>query len=109
MPLIKNMFSNLKRNQRKKGWPGLIRAYQNWLPVNAKTPIITLKGAIDLNNNAPSIVLWSVIAMQFKPVFKHFNCKASRDISESFEKQVCMCVSTLSIILDIHIKFTLIY
>jgi len=30
-------------NFKKNNWPGLIEAYKNYLPVDAKTPIITLK------------------------------------------------------------------
>ena len=37
---IKEKFSP---SYRKKYWPGLIKAYKRYLPVNSKTPIITLK------------------------------------------------------------------
>ena len=36
---IKNKFS---LNYSKKRWPGLINAYKQYLPVSAKTPIVTL-------------------------------------------------------------------
>ena len=40
------IFNSIKEkilpSYKKKNWPGLIKAYKNYLPINSKTPIITL-------------------------------------------------------------------
>ncbi len=41
--ILKSIKEKLFPNYRKKYWPGLIQAYEKYLPVSAKTPIITLK------------------------------------------------------------------
>tara|TARA_Y100001968_G_scaffold333553_1_gene397158 strand:- start:945 stop:2051 length:1107 start_codon:yes stop_codon:yes gene_type:complete len=43
MSLLKKIKSSLNVTSKNKNWPGLIEAYRNWLPVNDKTPVITLK------------------------------------------------------------------
>ena len=48
-----SLFQNLRRrftaNPVMQDWPGLIEAYRDWLPVSAKTPVITLhEGATPL-------------------------------------------------------------
>ena len=48
-----SLFQNLRRrftaNPVMQDWPGLIEAYKDWLPVSAKTPVITLhEGATPL-------------------------------------------------------------
>ena len=41
--VIKLIKEKLKLNYRKKKWPGLINAYKQYLPVNSKTPIVSLQ------------------------------------------------------------------
>ncbi len=43
MSLIKKIKASINKSSRNKDWPGLIKAYSNWLPVNQSTPLITLK------------------------------------------------------------------
>ena len=43
MSLINKLKKNFKTKNNYKQWPGLIEAYREWLPVNDKTPIITLQ------------------------------------------------------------------
>ena len=42
MSIIQKLKASLKKKPINKNWPGLINAYRKWLPVNDKTPIITL-------------------------------------------------------------------
>tara|TARA_Y100000589_G_scaffold326514_1_gene366403 strand:- start:36 stop:1136 length:1101 start_codon:yes stop_codon:yes gene_type:complete len=41
------IFNSIKEkilpSYKKRNWPGLMKAYKNYLPINSKTPIITLK------------------------------------------------------------------
>ncbi len=41
--IIKNLTTTFRVNKSYKQWPGLIKAYKKWLPVNDSTPIITLQ------------------------------------------------------------------
>ena len=41
--ILNSIKQKLTPKYRKKNWPGLIKAYKQYLPVNAKTPIISLK------------------------------------------------------------------
>ena len=41
--VLKLIKKKLKLNYRKKKWPGLIEAYKQYLPVNSKTPIVSLQ------------------------------------------------------------------
>ena len=41
--ILKSLKSKFSKNYKKKNWPGLIEAYKKYLPVDKKTPIITLK------------------------------------------------------------------
>ena len=41
--VLKIIKKKLKLNYRKKKWPGLIEAYKQYLPVDSKTPIVSLK------------------------------------------------------------------
>jgi len=41
--VLKLIKKKLKLNYRKKKWPGLIEAYRQYLPVNSKTPIVSLQ------------------------------------------------------------------
>jgi len=41
--VLKLIKKKLKLNYRKKRWPGLIEAYKQYLPVNSKTPIVSLQ------------------------------------------------------------------
>ncbi len=41
--IIKNLKRKLSLNQSHNQWPGLIKAYKQWLPITSKTPIITLQ------------------------------------------------------------------
>ncbi len=44
--MISKFFTNIKSNKNNvsfKQWPGLIKAYEKWLPINKKTPVITLQ------------------------------------------------------------------
>ncbi len=41
--VLKFIKKKLKLNYRKKKWPGLIEAYRQYLPVNSKTPIVSLQ------------------------------------------------------------------
>ena len=43
MSLIKKIKNSLSNKPINRNWPGLIEVYRKWLPVNDKTPIITLK------------------------------------------------------------------
>ena len=45
----------LNLNTEKAGWPGLMEAYRDWLPITKKTPIITLQ-----EGNTPLIPLKSI-------------------------------------------------
>ena len=41
--ILNSIKQKLLPKYKKRNWPGLINAYKNYLPVNNKTPIITLK------------------------------------------------------------------
>jgi len=41
--VLKIIKDKLKLNYRKKKWPGLIKAYRQYLPVSSKTPIVSLQ------------------------------------------------------------------
>ncbi len=44
--MISKFLTNIKSNKNNvsfKQWPGLIKAYEKWLPINKKTPVITLQ------------------------------------------------------------------
>ena len=41
--VLKLIKKKLKLNYRKKKWPGLIEAYKQYLPVDSKTPIVSLQ------------------------------------------------------------------
>tara|TARA_Y100001968_G_scaffold333736_1_gene398853 strand:- start:16531 stop:17637 length:1107 start_codon:yes stop_codon:yes gene_type:complete len=43
MSLIKNLKNKFLEKPTHHHWPGLIEAYRKWLPVNDKTPVITLQ------------------------------------------------------------------
>ena len=43
MLLLDKFKERLGINYKKKRWPGLIKAYKQYLPVTSKTPIISLK------------------------------------------------------------------
>ena len=43
MSIIKTLTSGFRPKTKASNWPGLIEAYRQWLPVNEKTPVITLK------------------------------------------------------------------
>ena len=43
MSLFQKIQQKLSNNQETTTWPGLIKAYKNWLPVTDETPIITLQ------------------------------------------------------------------
>ena len=64
--------------------------------VRTSSPTMTRNGAILLTAFAPSVVLWSVTAMQFRPTFWHLATRRSGETRESGEKWVCMWRSTLS-------------
>ncbi len=49
--IINKIKSKLNLNYRKKRWPGLIKAYKQYLPVTSKTPIISLN-----EGNTPLII-----------------------------------------------------
>ena len=51
------------------------------------SPTMTGNGARRCNSSAPSIVLWSVTAMQSKPVFTHRRASVSNPMNESGEKR----------------------
>jgi len=55
MYLLNKIRNKLRLNYRKKSWPGLIKAYKQFLPVTKKTPIITLK-----EGNTPLILSESI-------------------------------------------------
>tara|TARA_B100000131_G_scaffold146150_1_gene142207 strand:- start:46 stop:1155 length:1110 start_codon:yes stop_codon:yes gene_type:complete len=43
MTFIQKLTNKFRYSKTYKHWPGLIQAYRKWLPVNEKTPIITLQ------------------------------------------------------------------
>ena len=53
--------------------------------VPTSSPIMTMNGATSRTTNAPSVVLWSVTAMQFNPTCRHRATRRSGLISESGE------------------------
>ena len=63
--------------------------------------MMTRKGAIACTFKAPCIVLWSVTAMQSRPVFTHLATKSSRSVPESGENPVCIWRSILSALLPV--------
>jgi len=42
MLLLKKLKNKLRPNYRKKRWPGLIKAYKQYLPITSNTPIVSL-------------------------------------------------------------------
>ena len=55
MLLFNKIRNKLQLHYRKKRWPGLINAYKQYLPINDKTPIITLN-----EGNTPLILSESI-------------------------------------------------
>ncbi len=55
MSLLNKIKNKLRLNYRKKSWPGLIKAYKQFLPITEKTPIITLN-----EGNTPLILSESI-------------------------------------------------
>ena len=55
MGLLNKIKNKLHINYRKKRWPGLIEAYQQYLPVTKKTPFISLN-----EGNTPLILSESI-------------------------------------------------
>ena len=67
--ILNSIKQKLTPKYRKKNWPGLIKAYKQYLPINAKTPIISLK-----EGNTPLIFsekLSNIIGNETNVYFKY--------------------------------------